>query len=320
MKRKLKIFLMTTLSKKDEWLSHFNYENLQNQIPGLTENDFSLLVQGNATKEVYEVNNCMGRVSLKVDANDKTATLGILTTEQHQGIPEFVSNTILGDQQRNELEKGEYVPLHNNRVAYFNKEKNCVFSESITNFSLPGKIGDTEISLFQKCKLLNGEKLAAEHDGMSVILEKTNDKISVSYTPKGLNPEQQDFINTYQTNYISSKDGEKEKLNHTIIQTLCKRYFSNEEQKRTFDRLSKEIGTKGNLEGNLKEWFIIKNNEKQPIIKEEKKKDQKAIYEQADNQQSVQSKLKQGMKNFHHKVEKSMSKGKEFSSTLIQGM
>ena len=77
---------------------------------------------------------------------------------------------------------------------------------------------------------------------------------------------------------------------------------------------------KRKLENNLKEWFIIKNNEKQPIIKEEKKKDQKAIYDQADNSKSVQSKLKQGMKTFHHKVEKSMSKGKEFSSTLIQGM
>lgn len=320
MKRKLKIFIMNTLSEKDEWLSHFNYENLQNQIPGLTEKDFSLLVQGKATKDVYEVNNCMGRVSLKVDAINKTATLGILTTERHQGIPEFVSNTVLGDQQRNELEQGKYVPLHNDRVAYYNKEKSCVFSESVANFSLPGKIGETEISLSQKCKLLNGEKLVVKHNGLSVISEKTKDKISFSYNPKGLNPEQQDFLHTYQTNYISSKDGDKEKLNLAIIQTLGKRYFPNEEQKKAFDRLGKEIGTKGNLENNLKEWLIIKNNENQPVIKEEKKKDQKAVYEQADNSKSVQSKLKQGMKNFHHKVEKSMSKGKEFSSTLIQGM
>ena len=311
---------MNTLSQKDEWLSHFNCENLQQQIPGLTEKDFSLLIQGKATKDVYEVNNCLGRISLKVDANNKTATLGILTAERHQGIPEFVSNTFLGDQQRSILEQGKYVPLHNDRVAYYDKEKNSVFSESITNFSLPGKIGDTEISLSQKCKLLNGEKLVVQHNGLSVISEKTKDKISFSYTPKGLNPEQQDFINTYQTNYLSSKDGDKEKLNLAIIQTLGKRYFPKEEPKRAFDKLSKEIGTKGNLENNLKEWFIIKNNEKQPIIKEEKKKDQKAIYDQADNSKSVQSKLKQGMKTFHHKVEKSMSKGKEFSSTLIQGM
>lgn len=311
---------MTTLSEKDEWLSHFNYENLQNQIPGLTEKDFSLLVQGKSTKGVYEVNDCLGRVSLKLDANHRTATFGLLTSERHQGIPEFVSNTILGNQQRNELEQGKYVPLHNNRVAYYDKTKNCVFSESITNFSLPSKIGDTEISLSQKCKLLNGEKLVIQHNGLSVISEKTKDKVSFSYTHKGLNPEQQDFLHTYQTNYMSAKEGDKEKFNLAIIQTLGKRYFPNEEQKKTFDKLGKEIGTKGDLENNLKEWFIIKNNETQPIIKEEKKKDQKAIFEQADNTKSVQSKLKQGMKNFHHKVEKSMSKGKEFSSTLIQGM
>lgn len=301
---------------KDQWLSGFTYGNLQEIIPELTKSDYKKLIKGELTQEGYPLGDSFGRFSLSVDPTKQQSSFLVFPIEVHPKHPEIISNTVLGENEYKKIEEGKHVLLHNNKVAYKGKGDQ-VYSESLYNYQLPSKVGDKILSNEQKVSILNGEKVPIEINGKFIQLEKNKNNVEIKLIPRGLNPEQNSFIENYKTHYLNATEEGRDKLNQATIKALKERYYPTQPDKE--EKIKGEIGTKGELSEKIKAWFLGENNQQNQSIKKEKGKE-KSLIDHADDKSKVTRALSRGLKDIHHKNEKAVSKTREIISVFSQGM